>query len=106
MCLWNIFFALVLSVESESLDALNGGGWRVFIAPTTILAIGWAFCRRAHRTVRCAPDSPVRTGPPIVQCPVPATSADRWGLEQSTIEFTCPCGAQDSPVQPNVVDYF
>jgi hypothetical protein len=40
----------------ESLNALNGGGWGVFIAPTTILAVGWAFGRWAHRTVRYEPD--------------------------------------------------
>jgi hypothetical protein len=30
MYLWKKFFALVLSVESESLDALNGGGWGIY----------------------------------------------------------------------------
>jgi hypothetical protein len=47
------------------------------------------------------PDSPVRTGHCTVHCPVPAMSADRWGLEQLTVEFTCPCGATDSPVRPD-----
>jgi hypothetical protein len=41
----------------EILDDLNGGAWGVFIAPTTILAVGYALCRRAHRTARCAPDT-------------------------------------------------
>jgi hypothetical protein len=82
--------------SSECLDALKSGGWGVFIAPTTKMAVGELCCRRAHRTVRCAtghcsmrqprhptvrvrplelltcgpPDSPVvhRTGP--VHCPV------------------------------------
>jgi hypothetical protein len=44
----------------------------VFITPTTILAVGWTFCRHVHRTVRCAPDSLVRTEHNTVQCPVPA----------------------------------
>jgi hypothetical protein len=34
---------------SENLDGLNGGGWGVFIAPTTILAVN----------VDGTPDSPV-----------------------------------------------
>jgi hypothetical protein len=36
-------------LSSENLDGLNGGGWGVFIAPTTILAV----------VVDGAPDSPV-----------------------------------------------
>jgi hypothetical protein len=82
--------------SSECLDALKSGGWGVFIAPTTKVAIGEGYCCMAHRIVRCAtghcpvrqsrhptvrvrplelqtcgpPDSPVvhRTGP--VHCPV------------------------------------
>jgi hypothetical protein len=45
------------------------------------------------------------TGHCIVHCPVHATSADHWGLEQLTVEFACPCGALDSPVRPDVADY-
>jgi hypothetical protein len=37
-----------------NLDALNSGGWGVFIAPTTKTAVGEGCCRWAHRTVRCA----------------------------------------------------
>jgi hypothetical protein len=36
------------------LDAWSGGGWGVFIAPTTKPTVGEAVCRWAHRTVRCA----------------------------------------------------
>jgi hypothetical protein len=39
---------------AENLDALKYGGWGVFIAPTTKMAIGEGFCRMAHWTVRCA----------------------------------------------------
>jgi hypothetical protein len=46
--------ALVLNVLAENLDALKCGGWGVFIAPTTKVAIGEGCCRRAHRTVWCA----------------------------------------------------
>jgi hypothetical protein len=37
-----------------NLDALNSGGWGVFIAPTTKTVVGEGCCRWAHRTVRCA----------------------------------------------------
>jgi hypothetical protein len=33
---------------------MSGGGWGVFIAPTTKPTVGEAVCRWAHRTVRCA----------------------------------------------------
>jgi hypothetical protein len=36
------------------LDGWSGGGWRVFIAPTTNSTVGDGCCRWAHRTVRCA----------------------------------------------------
>jgi hypothetical protein len=54
MCLWNVFFALVLSVESGKIGYLEWWWLGVFIAPTTILAVGCAFCRRAHRTQHCS----------------------------------------------------
>jgi hypothetical protein len=38
----------------KNLDAWSGGGWGVFIAPTTNLTVGETICRWAHRTVRCA----------------------------------------------------
>jgi hypothetical protein len=36
------------------MDAWSGGGWGVFIAPTTNSTVGEAVCRWAHRTVWCA----------------------------------------------------
>jgi hypothetical protein len=51
--------------SSKNLDGLNGGGWEVFIAPTTILAIVVDGC----------------TGQGTFHCPVRATSVDRWRLE-------------------------
>ena len=72
----------------KNLDSLNGGGWGVFIALTTILAV----------PVDGTPDSPVCTEHGTVHCPVPATSADRWGLERLTVEVFCPLAAPDSPV--------
>jgi hypothetical protein len=54
LCLVLNALALVLNELAENLDALKCGGWGVFIAPTTKVAVGDGFCRRAHRTVRCA----------------------------------------------------
>jgi hypothetical protein len=54
LCLVLIALALVLNVKFENLDALKCGGWGVFIAPPTKMAVGEAVCRWAHRTVRCA----------------------------------------------------
>jgi hypothetical protein len=39
---------------AENLDTLKCGGWGVFIALTTKMAVGEGFGCRAHRTVRCA----------------------------------------------------
>ena len=60
LCLVLIALALVLNVKSENLDALKCGGWGVFIAPTTKVAVG-----------RLSVDG--RTG----QSGVPATSPNR-----------------------------
>jgi hypothetical protein len=49
LCLVLISLALVLNVKSENLDALKCGGWGVFIAPTTKVAVGETVCRWAHR---------------------------------------------------------
>jgi hypothetical protein len=38
----------------KNLDTSSGGGWGVFIAPTTKPTVGEVVCRWAHRTVRCA----------------------------------------------------
>jgi hypothetical protein len=46
-------------------------------------------CRWAHRTVRCC------IGHGTIQCPVPATSADRWSLERLIVEVLCPLAAPD-----------
>jgi hypothetical protein len=59
----------------ESLDGIEWWWLGVFIAPTTILAIGCRFLSTG------TPDSPVRTGHTTVHFLVPATSADHWGLE-------------------------
>jgi hypothetical protein len=55
LCLGVKSRALVLNVLAENLDALKCGGWGVFIAPTTKMAIGRGCCRWAHRTLSGAP---------------------------------------------------
>jgi hypothetical protein len=54
LCLRVKSIALVLNTMPENLDALNGGGWGVFIAPSTKTAVGEGCYRWAHQTVRCA----------------------------------------------------
>jgi hypothetical protein len=51
--------ALVRCLKAENLDALNCGGWGVFIAPTTKRTVGEGFCRMSG---------------------APATSPGRWIL--------------------------
>jgi hypothetical protein len=69
----------------------------VFIAPTTILAIGWLLCPWAHWTV------PWCTEHSTVHCPVRAKSTDHWVLERLTIEVVYPFDAPDSLVAHQTV---
>jgi hypothetical protein len=73
MCVWSVFFALVLNVEIER-----------------SLSMG-------------TPDNPVRTRHDTVYCSVRATSTDRWGSKQLTVDVVCPCGTPDSPVAHRTV---
>jgi hypothetical protein len=92
-CVFGVYSLLLYWMRRvRSLDNLNGGDWGVFIASNHFLSVGWLCCRWAHRTVRCC------TGHYTVHCPVHATSADRWGLELSTVEVLCPLAAPDSPM--------
>jgi hypothetical protein len=63
LCLVLNALALVLIVLAENLDALKCWWLGVFIVPTTKVAVGEGYCRRAHRTV----------------CGAPATSPNSWG---------------------------
>jgi hypothetical protein len=70
----------------ESLDDLNGGGWGVFIAPTTILAVGCVLCQRAHRTVRCVLRQPtvgVLSSRPLTSSVLVVHRTVRWHTGQS-----------------------
>jgi hypothetical protein len=93
MCLGVNAFALVLNVEFRKLGCLEWRWLGVFIASNHFLAVGCLCCRRAHRTIRW------RTRHGTFHCLVPATSADRLGLERLTIEVLCPLAAPDSPVR-------
>jgi hypothetical protein len=55
LCLVLNALALVLNVSAENLDALNVWWLGVFIAPTTKVAVGELYCRRAHRTLSGVP---------------------------------------------------
>jgi hypothetical protein len=48
---------------AENLDALRCGGWGVFIAPTTKMAVGEGCCRMGS-TVRVRPLEILTCGPP------------------------------------------
>jgi hypothetical protein len=53
LCLVLNALALVLNVLAKNLDALKCGGWGVFRAPTTKVAVGEGYGRMAHQTVWC-----------------------------------------------------
>jgi hypothetical protein len=95
MCLWSVFFALVLNVESGKLGWLEWWWLEDIYSPNHYSSYWLSSLSMATS------DSPVHTRHYIVHCPVRATSAGHWGLEQSTVDFACHCGAPDSPVWPN-----
>jgi hypothetical protein len=72
LCLGVKSRALVLNVLAENLDAMKCGGWGVFIAPTTKVAVGELCCRQAHRTVRCTSHVTQPLG-------FDRWSSDKWG---------------------------
>jgi hypothetical protein len=97
MCLWSVFFALVLSIESGKLGLLEWW-WLGGIYSLNHYSSCWLSSMSMG-----TPDSPVHTGHSTVQCPVRATLADRWGLELLNVEVVCPCGAPDSLVAHQTV---
>jgi hypothetical protein len=82
------------------LDGCRGGGWGVFIAPTTNSTIGEGCCRWAHWIVRCATGQcPVRQShhPTVRVLTVSTVGAlTSWGIGQSG-------AASDSPVPHRTV---
>jgi hypothetical protein len=79
MITWKcLYYALVCCLGSHTLKWPVGG---VFSAPHNYSRWTEAttFCRRAHRIVRCTPDMHCSLSGAL------ATSADHWGLQQSTV---------------------
>jgi hypothetical protein len=87
LCLWSVFFAIVLNEKCENLGWLEWRWLGVFIAPTTISVV--------------AVDG--HTGHDTIHCLVNATSTDRWGLELLIFEVFGPLAALDSLVAPRTV---
>jgi hypothetical protein len=69
---------------AENLDALKCGGWGVFIAPTTKMAVGEGCCRMAHRTVRWCTGHVLFT----VRCAIYARS-DFCACSPRTVHCSC-----------------
>jgi hypothetical protein len=101
LCLGVKSRALVLNAMAENLDALNDGGWGVFIAPTTKTAVGEGCCRWAHRTVRCTTrHCPVRQPRhPTVRVLTVSTfgALTAWTTRQSGVASNSHCSLSGAP---------
>jgi hypothetical protein len=101
LCLGVKSRALVLNAMAENLDPLNGGGWGVFIAPTTKPAVEEGCGRWAHRTVRCATGHyPVRQPchPTVRVLTVSTVGAlTAWGTGQSGAAPDSHCSLSGAP---------
>jgi hypothetical protein len=85
----------------KNLDAWSGGGWGVFIAPTTNSTVGEAVCRWAHRTVRCATGHCPVHHPrhPTIRFLTILTVGDlsSWGTRQSGAASDKSCSLSGAP---------
>jgi hypothetical protein len=85
----------------KNLDAWSGGGWGVFIAPTTKPTVGEGCCRWTHRTVRCATrHCPVRQPrhPTVRVLTVSTVGAlTSWGTRQSGGALDRHCSLSGAP---------
>jgi hypothetical protein len=83
--------------SSENLDSLNGSGWRVFIASTTILAVavdGAPDSSVVHRTWHCSV-----SGACHISCPMGFGVVDSW----SPLSCSCtPATHRTCPVRPDI----
>jgi hypothetical protein len=88
-------------VKSKNLDAWSGGGWGVFIAPTTKPTVGEAVFRWVHRTVRCVTGHcPVRQPRhPIIRVLTVSTvgALTAWGTGQSGAAPDRHCSLSGAP---------
>jgi hypothetical protein len=86
---------------ARNLDALNGGGWGVFIAPTTKTAVGEGCCRWAHQTVLYATGHcPVRQSchPTVRVLTVLTVGAlTAWATGQSGVAPDSHCSLSGAP---------
>jgi hypothetical protein len=89
LCLVLNALALVLNVLAENLDSLKCGGWGVFIALTTKVAVGEGCCRRAHRTAT----SPNRWGSTVGALTCGATGQSGGAPDRHCTLFGAPSGA-------------
>jgi hypothetical protein len=83
----------------KNLDSWSGGGWGVFIAPTTKPTVGEAVCRWAHQTV-CAPNNLVRQPrQPTVRVLTVLTigALTSWGTGQSGATPDRHCSLSGAP---------
>jgi hypothetical protein len=77
----------------KNLDTWSGGGWGVFIAPTTKPTVGEAVCRWAHRTPVRQPHHPtVRV---LTVSTVGALTS--WGIGQSGATLDRHCSLSGAP---------
>jgi hypothetical protein len=83
------------------LDVLNGGGWGLFIAPTTKTAVGEGCYRWAHRTVWCTTEHcPVRQPRhPTVRVLIVSTvgALTSWGTGQPGAAPDSHCSLSGAP---------
>jgi hypothetical protein len=88
--------------SSECLDGWSGGGWGVFIAPTTNSTVGEGYCRWAHRTVRCAtghcPVSQPRHPTVRVLTVLTVGALISWGTRQSGATPDRHCSLSGAPL--------
>jgi hypothetical protein len=95
-CIFILIMKYVYTLWFPRLCNLQGRCYRIFIA---VCGKGnFSDPLECLGTLGC-----YSTGHPTIHCQVPATSADRWGLEQSIVEFTYRCGASDNPVAHRTV---
>jgi hypothetical protein len=92
MCLWSVFFSLVLNEESGILGWFEWWWLGCIYSPNHYSSRWLTLYRWAHRIVWSC------TGHNTIHYPVRDTLSDRWGLEQLMVEVVCPFATLDSPV--------
>jgi hypothetical protein len=87
--------------SSECLDGWSGGGWGVFVAPTTNSTVGEGCSRWAHQTVQCATGHYLARQPrhPTIRVLTVSTvgALTSWGTEQSGAAPDRHCSLSGAP---------